>query len=147
VLPDLASAANRNHIMKTNHMPQNTYRVTGLAVLLALTAFVSGCTTCNYNPALHAQLGKTKTDVAKAFGSAAIDDVQTARNDMTALVTLAEKDAQTKCPEPLKQVQDIKAIFDGTNFARKGSKIYQHKEENVAEAIEIAIKTQDNLKK
>jgi hypothetical protein len=134
--------------MKTNHMSNQTYRrVTCLVVLLALTAFVSGCSTCSYDPALYAQLGKTKTDVARAYGSAASGDVQAARNDVTDLVTLAEKNNQSKCPEPLKQTQNIKAIFDGTNFAGKGSKIYQHKEENVAEAIQIAITTQDNLKK
>lgn len=131
--------------MKTNHTSQNTHRVTGLAVLLALTAFFSGC--CNHNPALYAQLGKTKTDVTKAYGSAASADVQTARNDLTDLVVLAEKSNKSNCSEPLKQAQNIKAIFDGTNFARKGSKIYQHKEENIDEAIQLAITTQENLKK
>ena len=129
-------------------MPTQTYRrVTCLAVLLALTALVSGCVTCSYDPALYGQLGKTKTDVIKAYGSAKTGDVQAARNDITDLVALAQKNKQSNCPEPLKQAQNIKAIFDGTNFARKGSKFYRHKEENVAEAIQMAITTQDNLRK
>jgi len=131
--------------MKNNHTPKQTFHWgAGLAVLLALTALISGC--CSYNSTLYAQLGKTKTDVAKAYGSAANDDVETARKDLADLVALAEKD-KAKCPEPLIQAQNIKTIFDGTNFGRKGSKIYQHKKDNIAEAIDIAITTQDNLKK
>ena len=112
--------------------------------LVALMALLSGCTSC-YDPAVYAQLGKSKTDVAKAFGSAGSTDVQTARTDLTDLVALAEKNTP-KCKEVLIQVRNAKTIFDGTDFNRKGSKVYQHKQENVTEAIDLAIKTQE-LKK
>lgn len=131
--------------MKNKYTPKQTFHWgAGLALLLALTILISGC--CTYNPSLYAQLGKTKTDVAKAYGSGAAGDVETARKDVADLVALAEKDKK-RCPEPHKQAENIKGIFDGTDFARKGSKINQHKKENIGEAIDLAIATQDNLKK
>lgn len=131
--------------MKNHHTPKQTVHwAARLAVLLALTVLISGC--CSFNSALYAQLGKTKTDVAKAYDTAAAGDVATARKDVADLVALAQKDKQ-KCPEPHKQAENIKGIFDGTDFARKGSKINQHKKENIGEAIDLAIATQDNLKK
>ena len=116
--------------------------LSGLAVISLL---ISGC--CAYDPALYAQLGKSKTDVAKAYKTAKSKDVDTARDDLSELVTVAQKDKRLWCSEPVSQAQDIKAIFDGTDFKRKGSKMYQHKQENVTEAIDIAIQTQDRLKK
>ena len=132
--------------MKTNRLSHHiTRRMRIILPLVALMAILSGCT-CSYDPAVYAQLGKSKTDVGKAFGSAASADVQTARTDLTDLVALAEKNTP-KCKEVLTQVRNAKTTFDGTDFKRKGSKFYQHKQENVIEAIDLAIKTQEQLKK
>ena len=116
-----------------------------LSFLLGTALLLAGC--CAYDPVLYAQLGKSKTDVMKAFKNAEAKDVATARDDLNELVGVAQEDKKPWCSEPISQAQDIKAIFDGTDFKRKGSKIYVHKQENVTEAIDKAIQTQDRLKK
>ena len=116
-----------------------------LSALAVISLLISGC--CAYDPVLYGQLGKCKTDVAKAYKTAKSNDIDRAREDLNQLVAVAQKDQALWCPEPASQAQDIKAIFDGTDFKRKGTKFYEHKRDNVAEAIDKAIETQDRLKK
>jgi hypothetical protein len=124
---------------------QMPMRAKYLPIFLLITmSILSGC--CAYDPTLTAQLGKTKTDVTKAYETAANKDVEQVRTDLKELVATAEKNQGLWCSEPVKQAQNIATIFDGTDFKRKGSAIYRHKEENAQEALDLAITTQERLK-
>jgi hypothetical protein len=131
-----------------------TNRRIALPILLVAALLLAGCggipipiTTCTYDATLVASLGKTKVDVQKAYKSSRKTDVETARSDVKELVATAERNKTATCSEPLLQTQKIQAIFDKLEFKKGKKAVDQNRLDNLMEAIDLAVATQNQLKK
>lgn len=121
-------------------------------ILLGAIFLLTSCggipiTTCHYDAALVAALGKAKVDVQKAYKSSRKQDVETARNDVKELVATAERNKTATCSEPATQTQKIQAIFDKMEFKKAKKAVDKNRLDNLVEAIDLAVATQDQLKK
>jgi hypothetical protein len=129
-----------------------TNRRIALPILLVAVLLLSGftgipITTCTYDATLVAALGKAKVDVQKAYKSSGKKDVETARNDVKELVETAERNKTVTCSEPTTQTQKIQAIFDKMEFKKGKKAVDQNRLDNLMEAIDLAVATQNQLKK
>ena len=129
-----------------------TNRRIALPMLLVAILLLPSCTgipitTCTYDATLVAALGKAKVDVQKAYKSSRKQDVETARNDVKELVATAERNKTATCSEPTTQTQKIQAIFDKMEFKKGKKAVDQNRLDNLVEAIDLAVATQDQLKK
>ncbi len=104
-------------------------------------------TTCKYDVNLVATLGKTKVDVQKAYKSSAKKDVETARGAVKEMVATAESGRTATCSEPAAQAQKIQMLFDKMEFTKAKKAIDQNRLDNLLEAIDLAVATQNQLKK
>ena len=104
-------------------------------------------TTCKYDANLVAALGKTKADVRKAYKSSGKKDVETARVAVNELVATAERKKTATCSEPSAQAQKIQMLFDKMEFTKAKKAIDQNRLDNLMEAIDLGVATQDQLKK
>jgi len=129
-----------------------------LPILLVAIFLLPGCetvdkgvgkviTTCKYDVNLVAALGKTKADVQKAYKSSAKKDVGTAHSDVKELVATAESKKTATCSEPAAQAQKIQMLFDKMEFTKAKKAIDQNRLDNLMEAIDLAVATQNQLKK
>jgi hypothetical protein len=129
-----------------------TNRRIALPILLVAALLLPGCTTlpittCTYDATLVVSLGKTKVDVQKAYKSSRKKDVETARDDVKELVSTAERNKTATCSEPSLQSQKIQAMFDKLEFKKGKRAVDQNRLDNLMEAIDLAVATQNQLKK
>lgn len=129
-----------------------------LPILLVAIILLPGCetvdkavgkvvTTCKYDANLVAALGKTKADVRKAYKSSGKKDVETARVAVKELVATAERNRTPTCSEPSAQAQKIQMLLDKMEFTKAKKAVDQNRLDNLMEAIDLAVATQDQLKK
>lgn len=130
---------------------QKINRRIAVPILLGAIFLFTSCssmpiTTCHYDATLVAALGKTKADVQKAYKSSRKQDVETASSDVKELVATAEKSKTATCSEPATQTQNIQAMFDKMEFKKAKKAIDKNRLDNLMEAIDLAVATQDQLK-
>src|SRR5262245_37861052 len=129
-----------------------TIRWIGMPISLVAILLFASCsslpiTTCSYDTALVAALGKTKVDVQKAYKSSRKQDVETARSDVKEVVETAERGKTATCSEPSSQAQNIQTLFEKMEFKKAKKAVDQNRLENLLEAIDLAVATQNQLKK
>jgi hypothetical protein len=131
-----------------------------LLIALAACAALAGC--CHHDAALVQKLTAAKATLVgdgatpglyDRFTEPAIPaaEVQAARDQVKDVVDTAVKNQGAFCQEPAKQAKQIRSMFESHVKAREqggawSETIRDNRKENIGEAFDIAIETQNKLK-